>query len=240
MQQLMFFTCLQVLLQLLQLQCTISIITKHYQTIKYFYKHKVPIKRIETIRRVKRFPRLHHSDDIVEFYNCYELTGLYPQLVSLLFEICCKEMKKPRLRATIKSTKKSKVKMTPWNRLLLVLSWIKSGVSLRQLARQWEASSMFCFKELRHIIPILLEKVRVIRLFDEKFLALFPRSIQNVEVHGAVDCTHRRNRIHPGQSKYYRGDKNYHFIASQVTVGFSGMYAHVFLALGHNNDQVNS
>ena len=51
---------------------------------------------------------------------------------------------------------------------------------------------------------------------------------------------HRRDRVHPGHSKYYRGDKHFHFITSQVIVSVSGFYAHLALANGHNNDQVLS
>ena len=91
--------------------------------------------------------------------------------------------------------------MTTWNRLLLVLSWLRSGCSLFALAHQWKTSPTFCFREIRHVVPILNEKIKVIRMFDEKFLSLFPLRMGNIDLHGALDCTcHRRDRVHPGQA----------------------------------------
>ena len=122
----------------------------------------------------------------------------------------------------------------------MILSWFRSGFSLRSLANQWNTSVMFCFREIRHIIPILLQKIKVIRLFDEKFLKAFPYQLDEHPVHGALDCTiHRRDRVHPGQYKYYRSDNHCHFLTSQVIVALSGLYAHVAISNGHNNDQVS-
>ena len=97
---------------------------------------------------------------------------------------------------------------------------------MRSLARQWGTTVMFCSREIRHIIPILLQHIKVIRLFDEEFLKMFPVSLGEIEVHGALDCTaHCRDRVHPSQSKYYRGDKHFHFI-TQVIVSMSGFCTH--------------
>jgi hypothetical protein len=53
-----------------------------------------------------------------------------------------------------------------------------------------------------------------------------------------MDCTsHFRNRVHPGQHLYYRGDKHAHFLTAQVTVSLSGTLYDVRIALGHNNDK---
>ena len=113
----------------------------------------------------------------MDFWNCYELTGLYPQLVSIIFSTCCTLISKPRFSLKMKPIDRCTVKFSPWNRMLLVLSWFRSGYSLRELARQWKISTMFCYRELRHLIPILLEKLRIIRLFGDEFLKLFPRPI---------------------------------------------------------------
>ena len=42
--------------------------------------------------------------------------------------------------------------------------------------------------------------------------------------------------MHPGQSFYYRGDKKFHFLGSQVITTFSGLFSGIKIALGHHND----
>ena len=181
------------------------------------------------------YSRTHISIGIireqVDFYNCYNLTGLYPQIISIIFHASCQDIQMASARGART--------MTVWNRLLLVLTWMRSGSTLMALASQWSTSPTFCFRTIRQIIPILYEKVKVIKMFDEQFLKQFPMFIGETEVHGALDCTcHRRDRVHPGQSKFYRGDKHFHFFSAQVTVSFSGLYSFIVLAYGHNNDQV--
>ena len=125
----------------------------------------------------------------VDFYNSYELTGLYPHLISLIFYTTCEDIIKPRYQVNHSPTIKRKNSFSPWNRLLLVLSWVRSGATMRNLARQWGTTVMFCSREIRHIIPILLQHIKVIRLFDEEFLKMFPVALGEIEVHGALDCT---------------------------------------------------
>src|SRR3990167_5603481 len=110
--------------------------------------------------------------------------------------------------------------------MLIVLSWFSSGYSLRELARQWKTSTMFCYREFRHLIPILLEKLRIIKLFGVEFLKLFPRPIGEFMVNGAVDCTcQRRYRVHPGQAKYYRGQT----LSLYFLSGYDGVFWSSFL-----------
>jgi hypothetical protein len=53
-----------------------------------------------------------------------------------------------------------------------------------------------------------------------------------------MTCTsHYRNRVHPRQGDYYRGDKHAHFLNAQVVVDLDGTILHVALGLGHNNDK---
>lgn len=56
-----------------------------------------------------------------------------------------------------------------------------------------------------------------------------------------IDCTpHYRDRVHPGQHLFYRGDKHAHFLTSQVVCSLKGLVYNVVLAKGHNNDQGTS
>jgi len=53
-----------------------------------------------------------------------------------------------------------------------------------------------------------------------------------------MDCTsHFRDRVHPGQRRYYRGDKGAHFLTAQVTTNVYGFPLNVQIGVGHNNDQ---
>lgn len=53
-----------------------------------------------------------------------------------------------------------------------------------------------------------------------------------------IDCTdHPRHRVHPGQHLYYRGDKGYHFLTSQIITCPRGLPFDVVIGLGHNNDK---
>jgi len=55
---------------------------------------------------------------------------------------------------------------------------------------------------------------------------------------GAIDCSsHPRSRVHPEQYYWYRADKGYHFMTSQLVVSLDGQILDVALGKGHNNDQ---
>ena len=57
-------------------------------------------------------------------------------------------------------------------------------------------------------------------------------------ISAAIDCTpHYRQRVHPRQGDYYRGDKHGHFLNAQVVCALSGPFYNIQLLLGHNNDQ---
>ena len=211
---------------------------------KYFFKYKQP----KTPRRSKS---KHHSprkplniEEMITFFNCYEYTGLYPRIVFKIVEICSDKIVLPRVNNIIELNRKANSKRkprktinTPLERMLMVLYWIRFGCSLKEMGITFRVSKSFVFREIHHILPILVEKVNVISKFGNEFLAMFPIPIDNkgeiFSVHGALDCsTHRRDRIHPGQNKLYRGDKKCHFIGSQVITHLSGMFTSVDLALG--------
>jgi hypothetical protein len=47
-----------------------------------------------------------------------------------------------------------------------------------------------------------------------------------------------RERVHPGQSMFYRGDKHGHFLNAFVLTGFDGRIYYVAIAYGRNSDQL--
>ena len=85
-------------------------------------------------------------------------------------------------------------------------------------------------RELSFLLPILYTHLPGFDLLN----TIPHNSPQYVAV---VDCTsHQRNRVHPGQALYYRGDKHCHFITAQVVCSVKGQPIQVKLAFGHNND----
>lgn len=55
---------------------------------------------------------------------------------------------------------------------------------------------------------------------------------------GIIDATtHPRDRVHPGEDTFFRGDKKVHFVSSQVVVDHSGYVNSITIAKGHNNDR---
>lgn len=181
----------------------------------------------------------------MDFYNCYEATGLFPRLISLIFERTCVHICKPRQTNFSEEQTNSKIVQIvgrPWDRLILILVWLRIGSSIKKFSRQVGINCTFIFREILHILPILCEHIDIIHLFSWEFMELFPFKLGDDSrfciVHGAVDCTtHRRDRVHPGQWFYYRGDKHYHFIASQVVTSLAGFFCSIYTGFAHNNDQ---
>jgi len=65
-----------------------------------------------------------------------------------------------------------------------------------------------------------------------------PPPLGRFNSNGSIDCcTHPRDRVHPGQDEYYRGDKMCHFLTSQVVVDHLGYIIRLSIGKGHNNDQ---
>lgn len=53
-----------------------------------------------------------------------------------------------------------------------------------------------------------------------------------------LDCSsHFRNRVHPSQQLYYRGDVGCHQLSAQVATDIKGIPIRVDICLGHNNDK---
>lgn len=98
-------------------------------------------------------------------------------------------------------------------------------------------------QEIYHILPIILvvlrDEIQWPSLRERRWLRLtidsFPGAIGHVD--GVV---HRRNRPGHRQSAYYRGDKRYHFVSSQVIVDHSGVIRGFQTGFpGHQQDQTN-
>jgi len=118
--------------------------------------------------------------------------------------------------------------------LLLVLTFLRQKPHYRLLGRIFGISNSTVHRELVHALPILASSLTSIR---------WPRSWDSLPVgiegsQFAVDATaHYRNRVHPGQRLWYRGDKKGHFMAVQIVVALNGTILSVHFLKGHNNDQ---
>lgn len=127
--------------------------------------------------------------------------------------------------------RQSRKTLPPAERLLLFLHWLRKYLDYHTLAIIYNVSESFVCREIRHLLPILYA-----RLNFTVPLTNTGRSLGGC--YGAIDATaHQRLRVHPRSSNYYRGDKRFHLLVSQVIVQLDGTPADVTVALGHNNDQ---
>lgn len=152
------------------------------------------------------------------------------------FEQLFQTMKEGVQTARKKGTN-SKLVMTvlsPRARLLMVLHWLRTNMHAKELGNIYKIHKSTVTREIKHIIPKLylaLQPLKLIR-FPEKWA---PSAFESVV--GAIDCgSHYRNRVHPRQADYYRGDKHAHFLTAQVITALDGTILSVVLGLGHNND----
>jgi len=165
------------------------------------------------------------------FSQIYNRTGVYPDDFESLFKRIENRISMARM-----TTKKGiSTSLDGRSRLLLVLQWLHEYLFYRVLADQYGISKTQVFREIRHIVPILYQEIREIELplvwpsWDFSHIGA---------IHGVIDSTPCfRERVHPGQALYYRGDKHAHFLNVQLIVAPDGRIYNVAITLGHNNDQ---
>lgn len=116
-------------------------------------------------------------------------------------------------------------------RLLIVLNWLRHHQKLSQMRSKFNVSERVIMDDIKEILPILVEKLNFVNWPEIKKLG-FEDTV------GSIDCTcHYKNRTHPKEADYYRGDKHRFFIGSDVVVGENGQLYHFLFFKGHNNDQ---
>ena len=83
-----------------------------------------------------------------------------------------------------------------------------------------------------------MTQVSIIRCFHPANFGVIAMPWNEHLICGSIDGTcHDRERIHPRQGDWYRGDKHRHFALAQVVSHHSGLLLDVELYQGHNNDQ---
>jgi len=120
-------------------------------------------------------------------------------------------------------------------RLALVLNFLRHAPSFSMLAATWKTSEGTAHRAVTEILPCLCEALQS-EIEQPDDWNKIPYGFGGAQF--IIDCTsHFRNRVHPRQHLYYRGDKHAHFLTAQVVVSLRGLIYFVVFAYGHNNDQ---
>eukprot|EP01112_Ceratiomyxa_fruticulosa_P009433 TRINITY_DN2457_c0_g1_i7.p1 TRINITY_DN2457_c0_g1~~TRINITY_DN2457_c0_g1_i7.p1 ORF type:complete len:376 (-),score=58.77 TRINITY_DN2457_c0_g1_i7:48-1124(-) len=165
--------------------------------------------------------------------NVYERTGLFEDDFEEIFEMVKDDIVQPRYVRSKPSNshKATPTSLSPRMRLLLVLHWLHDYPKYKLLKQIYHISKAQISREIHHILPILYHRLDFIHWPTKWEKHPFEG------VSGIIDCTsHFRNRVHPRQADFYRGDKRRHFITAQNVVDFNGVFLNCVFGNGHNND----
>lgn len=183
------------------------------------------------------------------------LTGLHQDQFEWLYRLMEQRLLDPREGA---NGAKKRYIMRSWNprtRLLLLLHWLKDYPSYRKLANDFGASASTVHHEIRDLLPKLCEALQGIIAWPQA-----PPDAVFLNASGAIDCSsHYRNRVHPFECEYYRGDVHAHFLTAQLVCSLRGQLWDLqlgqgtvsffffffpllslfssLIVLGHNNDR---
>jgi len=151
----------------------------------------------------------------------YQRTGLFEDQFVELYR---------RLREQLRT--RTPTTLSPRFRLLMFLHWLRHYPKLKELADIYDVSTATASRETSYVLKLAYTSILYIR---------WPTHWERhpfMGVVGMIDGTaHFRNRVHPGQAHYYRGDKRGHFVLAQVVTDMSGRILNVSFFRGHNNDQ---
>ena len=129
--------------------------------------------------------------------------------------------------------------LDPWNIFLLCLEFLRRYEAYFKLGETYGISAGSVCKLLQHWLPVLRASITsTTGWFTQEMLRDAPYSqILDVRVAGAVDCCYmKRNRVHPRQELWYRGDKKSHGMLAQLICTSYGEIINVQLWKGHNCD----
>jgi hypothetical protein len=140
-------------------------------------------------------------------------------------------------RGPKRKSKKSFTVLTTPARLAAVFYYLKHYPSRNDMSRIFRVHWKTLWLDRKHILPILGSY-----LFSHSKVGwpLDPDPVFKWKENcGAIDCSSsNRNRVHPGHSFFYRGDKHTTFLSVQLVVDLSGAkILHYSIVRGHNNDQ---
>ena len=183
----------------------------HYSTfvskrIKQMYGRSFAKKGVCQKKFGKKSNKKPISDEKVLAHDIYDLTGIFEEMFLDLFDKVKEKMNQGYdLRRKMKRHKLSRMM-----RLLLVLTWLRKYPNLVDLKDKFDVSESTSKREVDFLLSILVENLNIIKWPE------VPEKDWESCV-GSVDGTpHYKNRTHPKQADYYRGDKHAFFINSQV------------------------
>jgi hypothetical protein len=198
--------------------------SKNIANMKCIHKLKRTLRKRESRGRMAMAGKPKNLT--LKCFDIFELTGLLPPQFLEIWESI-----KDMLYGNSPFHKKLSLPL----QLLLVLFWLRNGCKLKVLTSIFFISKATSSRIIRWMLPRLLVGLRKSPARIE-----LPQVWDGVcRIVGAIDCTsHFRNRVHPFQSDYYRGDKRGHFLTAQIIVPLDGSKIFsIHLGPGHNNDK---
>jgi hypothetical protein len=186
-------------------------------------KRKSEWKARAKVKRQRPGPMLKTS------YDIYQQTGLVAEEFFKVFDLVKADLRRPR---TGKKTRRGANQLVDKARVALILTFFRKGQDYN-IAGEWGISQSYLTREVRFLVPILAYRLSFITIPKEWPIYTFEKVI------GAIDCSpHFRNRVHPHNHDYYRGDKKGHFLSAQLVCGLSGKIYDVAIFPGRVNDQM--
>ena len=155
------------------------------------------------------------------------LTGETPRSLEQMVRRVAADVVRPRLLPRQPTTRRQRACLLDVrNRVLLVIIWLRCYHNYHAMANLFHISTSTVAEEIYHIVPILYLSYRhLIRWHNLQqwaaFLGNWPHFPNAV---GSIDATsHKINRPSVGQAEFYRGDKKFHFMSTQLVVDADGL-----------------
>jgi hypothetical protein len=196
------------------------------------HQRKGPTRR----RRFVKPPPQSVSLDSFSSANLFSLTGVANKDFMRIYQATYEAIENRGHKHSL-SPKKSRTVLTTPTRLAAVFYYLKHYPSRDVLSQSFKVHWKTLWLDRKHILPILGSF-----LFSNSTIGWSsnPKPVfEWKKAGGSIDCSsHFRNRIHPGHSFYYRGDKHNTFMSVQLVVDLAGSKILSYhIVRGHNNDQ---
>jgi len=193
--------------------------TKRANNIKIIsklYWHRESRKRRLVCSRAK-------STNLLVLYACET-----PETLSALVERIRFQVSEPRrLPRPPISGRRRQCLLDVRNRVLLVMIWLRQYLKLHVLANIFGISKSTVAEEIYHIVPILYNSYQHYISWPNmrKWNTLLNEWPNFPSIVGMIDATvHRiRRPSGPMQVEFYRGDKKFHFMTTQIVVDNDGL-----------------
>lgn len=155
-------------------------------------------------------------------------TGETPESFELIVNRIAGDITSPRHTPRIPRTNRRRAcKLDVFNRCLLVLIWLRQYEKLYILSLMFGISKSTVAEEIYHIVPILFVRYRsFITWHSLRKWSTFLNTVEHFpNAVGMIDATPHEIRRPSGarQAQFYRGDKRYHFMSTQMVIDADGL-----------------